>query len=194
MTTPTFPTFKGLSWPVGRAPKWNTLVQEPVSGKKTKLQLWSYPPYQFTLTFDYLSAADYATMEGFFNSVGGGAQMFQFKDINDFSVAAQGFGVGDGATTTFQLVRSFGGFAMPIFAPTGSISIFNNGTLVGGSNYSINATGLVTFVSAPAAGHTLTWTGNFNWLVQFDDDTMSFSEFMATFWELKKTSFTSVKL
>ena len=194
MTTPTFPTLQGLAWPVNRVPKWDTLKQTPWSGKDTRLQKWSYPIYEFTLTFNYLSATDYANIEGFYNLAGGAAQMFQFQDANDKSVTNQGFGTGDGATTTFQLVRSFGGFVMPIFAPTGSPTIKDNGATVNPANYTINATGLVTFTAAPTAGHALTWTGNFNWLCWFTDDALSLSEIMKNIFELKKLIFESVKL
>jgi hypothetical protein len=40
------------------------------------------------------------------------------------------------------------------------------------ANYSISATGLVTFTSRPGAA-ALTWTGTYYWRVRFDQDTVA---------------------
>jgi uncharacterized protein (TIGR02217 family) len=38
------------------------------------------------------------------------------------------------------------------------------------THYTISATGVVTFVTAPTTGHALTWTGEFDIPVRFDVD------------------------
>ena len=55
-------------------------------------------------------------------------------------------------------------------------------------------TGLVVFNSPPAYGAALTWTGTFNWLCRFDDDSVEFNKFADQYWELQKLTFTSVVL
>ena len=123
MTIPTFPTLVGLEWPVTKQPYWDTLIQKPISGKETRLQLWTYPRYQYTLSFSVLGSGaqvagttntDWNTLIGFFNQVGGAALPFHFYDANDNSVTAQSLGEGNGTTTTFNFIRSLGGFIEPI--------------------------------------------------------------------------------
>ena len=52
----------------------------------------------------------------------------------------------------------------------------------------------VTISPAPAAGAALSWTGTYFWLCRFDEDSLEFSNFMYLFWELKKCSFTTIRL
>jgi uncharacterized protein (TIGR02217 family) len=120
MTIPTFPTLIGLSEVVKRSPKWSTMRQESVSGRRTDLQLWSYPRYDYELTYNFLrgdASAEFQTLVGFYNQVKSGSGLFAFTDPQDFSVTNQVLGTGDGATTHFQLVRTWGGFTEPVFMP-----------------------------------------------------------------------------
>src|SRR5271168_1532617 len=149
MTIPVFPSLIGLSWPVKRVPLFYTIRQPSQSGKETTIRQWLYPKYQYELTFDYLSAADWQNLEGLFCSVGGIAGVFYFNDAADNAVSAQQFGTGDGSTTAFQLVRTLGGFIMPVQSPNGAIQVYDNGSLVSSSNYAIGSTGIVTFTTAP---------------------------------------------
>ena len=104
------------------------------------------------------------------------------------------FGTGDGTRTQFQLGRTLGGFSEPVFLPAGgnaasNYPIYNNGAWVG-SGYTV-ANGIVTFGSAPAAGHSLTWVGDYTWPCQFDEDSEEFDNFMYQLFELKQITFTT---
>jgi uncharacterized protein (TIGR02217 family) len=199
MAISTFPTMPMLSFPVVKRDLWSTLKQEAVSGKSTRVQLWTFPRYQWEMTISALrqgsiggtAYTELANFQGFVNSVGGAAQSFYYDDPSDDAATTQFIGTGDGATTSFQLQRTLGGFAEPVQSPTVS-QIFLNGTPT--SAWTLGAGGIVTFASAPGAGVSLTWTGSFVWLCRFDDDTAEFSEFMMNMWEVKKITFTSVKL
>lgn len=122
MTYPIFPTLPGIEFPVQRAPKWNTLRQKAISGRETFQPLRPWPLWSYEVSFSLLRAgeayAEWQALAGFFNSVmatpGG---VFQFDDPNDNSIAGQPVASGDGATTSFQLVRSLGGFAEPVLNP-----------------------------------------------------------------------------
>ena len=122
MTIPTFPTLVGLEWPVTKQPYWDTLVQKPISGKETRLQLWNYPRYQYTLSFSVLGSGaqvagttntDWNTLLGFFNQVGGSALPFHYYDSVDNSITNQALGTGNGTTTQFNFIRTLGGFIEP---------------------------------------------------------------------------------
>jgi len=53
-TIPTFPALNGLAWPVNRSPIQSTLKQQAISGKETRLQLYTFGRYKYELTFSYL--------------------------------------------------------------------------------------------------------------------------------------------
>ncbi len=197
-----FPALVGLAWPAKRWPYWKTIPQESLSGRETRIGLYSFPRWKYELKYNVLRSDkapsgqafnDWQTLAGFFNSVVADRDLWQFADNVDNAATAQSFGTGDGATKAFQLVRSFGGFIEPVYQPTGTPAIFDNGTPVAGGNYTI-ASGIITFTTAPASGHALTWTGSFNWLCRFDHGQAEFEQFLSNFWSLGKINFTTVKL
>ncbi|MDI3260370.1 MAG: DUF2460 domain-containing protein, partial [Sinobacteraceae bacterium] len=47
------------------------------------------------------------------------------------------------------------------------------------------ADGVVTFSTAPASGHVLTWSGTYYYRCRFADDSEDFSQFLAQLYELK---------
>ncbi len=196
MTIPVFPTLPGKGWPVGRSNVWSTIVQKSQSGKKSAIQLYTWPEYQYSLSFRPLRTAaatpEYQTLLGFVNSLAGQGSVFYFTDPDDSVATAQGFGTGDGATTAFQLGRTLGGYWEPIQSPNTITAIDVAGTPT--AAYTLGAKGVVTFTSAPTAGAALTWTGTYYWLCRLDADNSDFSKIVQGRYELKKLSFTTEKL
>lgn len=200
MSVPSFPALKVLM-PIKRTPIWSTIKQPSISGQDVRLPLWSYPKWRYELQIEVLRSAaafsEFQSLVGLYNSVNGPAGVFSYADPSDGIATAQPFGVGNGAITTFQLVRTLGGFTEPVFAP-GAVSI--SAETVGGTavvspaSYSIGPAGVVTFNAAPAAGTTLIWTGAFSWLCQFDEDEMQLSQDYASIWSTSGLKFTTVKL
>jgi|SRR6185312_4658915 len=203
-----YPTLTGLSWNVVRTPQWNTGKQKALSGKRSTILYQLYPLIHFELDYELLddskATSDLKALVGLFNAVGGSYDTFLFTDpdFNTFAPAnAQVFGTGDGSTLTFQLVATYQNAGGPGYAEliqnlNGSPVLYDNGSTISASNYSISGTGGVTFGAghAPAAGHTLTWSGSFYYRCEFDDDTLDLDKFMNQWWEAKKIAFTSVKL
>ena len=219
MTTPTFPALAGQGWSTHKKPLFSTIVASHVSGREVRDALYANPVWQFELTFDGLDgtptgqygglgASSLQALMGLFLQCQGQFGSFVFYDPTDYSVTGQAFGTGDGTTTTFQLCRTLGGFTEPIVVPAaaGTLNfpggqsasvpnptIYNNGTLVS-SGYSISTPGgVVTFTSAPAAGHALTWTGAFGFLCRFDGDDLDFEQFMANLWKAESVKFRSLR-
>jgi hypothetical protein len=64
-------------------------------------------------------------------------------------------------------------------------AIFDNGSVVSTSAYTLGATGIVTFNTAPTSGHALTWAGSFYYRAQFETDGFEPSEFLNKLWELQ---------
>lgn len=196
MTIPTFPTLTGLAFPVQRTPVWSTEKQDSLSGKNNRYQNFSYPLWKYELQFDMLRSdnvnLELQNLAGFFNQLNGATGLFQFADPDDGSVTNQAFGTGDGTTTTFQLVRAFGGFIEPVFIPVAGFVVKIAGTPT--VAFTTSSIGQIIFNTPPAVAAALTWTGSFNWACRFDDDTIDFSKFMSNFWELKSLKFTTEKL
>ncbi len=195
MTIPVLPSLPGITYPVKRSPVWSSTRSESISGKVTELQKYSFPRWRYELPYELLRSGTQAELQaltGFFNSVKLAAGLFQFDDPSDNSAADQNFGQGDGQTTAFQLVRSFGGFIEPVYAPISPITISVAGTPTSG--FTLGDGGVVNFNAAPADGSALTWTGNFRWLCRFDDDSITFENFMQSRWSLSKLAFTTEKM
>ena len=196
MTIPVFPSLPGLEWPLQRSTIWSNERSQALSGKSTRIQNWTFPRYHWEASFSTLrqnaTQAEFAQLMGFINSLAGGALPFYYTDADDNAVTGQEFGVGDGATTTFQLVRAFGGNVEPVQSPNGTPTITVAGTPT--TSFTIDSKGVVTFASAPASAAALLWTGAFYWLCELDDDKQDFSAFMSGYYEMKKLAFTSIKL
>lgn len=205
MSPPILPSFRFFVYPVKRSPLWKTMHQEAVSGMDNPIPLWSFNRWQYELGIELLVstsvafqnalAIEWQALNAFYNQLNGSFGVFQFTDPDDGSVTNQVFGTGDGTTTAFPLIRTMtgaGGFqwSEPVFAPTITNVKINGAPTV---LYTLGTQGLVTFNSPPAAASSLTWTGTFNWLCRFDDDTMEFSKFMNGLWEVKSLKFTTIK-
>ena len=198
MTEPVFPSLAGLGWSVKRSPVWKTRAQQAISGKETRLADWSYPAWQWELTFDFLratpSAAEFQSLAGFFNQCQGAFGTFLYADADDNAVTGQSLGVGDGATTVFQLVRAFGGFIEPVLAPNVVSAVYLAGVAQSPSSYSVNpTTGLLTFTTAPASGAATAADFSYYFRCRFAEDTVDFEKFMATLYRAQKLAFVSLK-
>lgn len=198
MSNAVFPSLPGIGWDVVRSPIWSTIVQGTASGMETRASFYQTPLYRYDLKYEVLRAASAYTelqqLVGFFNARQGRFDTFLFTDPADNTVAAESFGTGDGTTTQFQLKRAFGGFTESVKDLNGAPQIFDNGVLkTVTTHYTISATGLVTFVTAPIAGHALTWTGSYYRRVRFDQDAADCSNFLYQLWSLGKLTLMSVK-
>lgn len=191
-----FPVLRGLTYPITKTPNWHTITQKTVTGKQRFLRCYSYPLYTFKLTFEYLGDQqtqddDIHTLMGFYNRQGGAAEDFLFADSTDNTVSNQVFGVGDGSTTTFQLVRDYGGFVEPVFGIVMTPTIAINGTST--TAFDWNTHGLITFTTAPASGAQLTWSGTFYYRCHFLNDKSEFENIFNGIWELQELQLESLK-
>jgi uncharacterized protein (TIGR02217 family) len=171
MSTAVFPVLTGLGWDAPRTPIWNNTLQENVSGKETRLALWTYPRWQWDLTFDVLrqgtvhgaAYTEFSQLAGFFNQRQGQFDTFLYTDTDDNSVTTQSIGSGDGSTTAFQLVRTFGGFVEPVLAPNAVSAVYLAGVAIPTAGLSAPTNGALTATAAGALGATTyyvktTWT------------------------------------
>lgn len=194
-----FPTFRGLTYPIGKTPHWNTITQESISGVKKFLQCYSYPYYTLKLSFTYLSDEnlmhdDVHKLMGFYNKLGGGGQDFLFADplFEDNAVVKQIFGIGDGYAKSFRLVKKYGDFIEPVFGVANKPHIFING--VETTSFTWNKNGLITFENAPKENDELRWTGRWFYRCHFQNDEAEFQQIFMGGWALEELVLESVKL
>jgi uncharacterized protein (TIGR02217 family) len=198
MSAAVFPTMPGLKIDVSRTPQHKTKIKESVSGTEYRARLMSAPRYAYKLSFEFLRDGagfnEFRPLLGFFNARGGSFESWLFRDPDDRTVTGQAFGIGDGTATQFQLVRTLGGNVEPVYALDGAPSIYVSGVLKSAStDYTINATGGVTFVAPLAAGAVAAWSGAYYWRCRFMRDQVEFGRFSTQLWELKTCDFITVK-
>jgi hypothetical protein len=214
-----FPALPGLTWNVVKTPTFQTRIQRAVSGRELRALDYPYPLWQFTLVFELLRddpAAGFNELRklmGFYMLCQGAFATFLYQDPSDNRVEGQPLGIGDSATTQWQLLRTLGdpvlagggmgqpgtalppagGFAEPIPAPNQVSAIYFNGITQPPANYSVDpATGIVTFSSPPPYGAAVTADFTYYFRCRFSDDSYDFNNFMLRLWELKKLTFISV--
>jgi uncharacterized protein (TIGR02217 family) len=197
MSDVVFPTLPGLAWGVTKTPVWKTVTHESVSGMEYRTAVMTYPRYRISMKYEFLRAGQGYTelqqLVGFFNARRGSWDDFLWQDLDDYQATAVNFGTGDGATKIFTIGRSFGGFVEPVQDFIGTPSIYVNGVQKATPGDWTVSAGKVTFVTAPAAGAALTWTGQFYKRVRFYKDETEFEQFMKDLWTAKKVELITVK-
>jgi Conserved hypothetical protein 2217 (DUF2460) len=214
----TFPTLPGLEFPVSRSNLgFNVVKQESLSGNRTRFPQRSVPLYRWEISFSVLrdkalpvltpfsdlttfsdgtefsqpGIGELLLLAGFYNMLNGATLPFLWTEANDSQAVAQQFGVGDGATTQFQLTRTWGGFTEPVYGSPQVADIAVGTTTLATNAYTVSVTGLVTFAAPPLAAAPLIWSGTYQWLCRFDEDNLDFSQFMSGLWDLKKLTFSN---
>lgn len=148
MSNLVFPSLPGLDWNCTR-----TVVPPPVQVRTTPSQREYrardavYPRYQYSLSYEFLrsgSAQEYQTLLAFHSQHGGDFDSFLYTDPDDNLASSVQFGVGNGATSQYQLVRSMGGFYEPISAVNGDATVEMTGGVGGVGSFEVdsNADGL----------------------------------------------------
>lgn len=193
MSNAIFPTIPGLSIEVSRAPRFSTRIQTSVSGKEARGALMAYPKYELSVKCEFigdgLRGDDLQVIEGFFLQMRGAFNSFLVSAPSDNTVSAMPFGVGNGVTRRFQLTRRRGaggyGFVEPCqnIAALGAVTV--GGVVV--TDYSLDATGNVTFATAPDSGAVLAWSGSFYYRCRFVEDEMKLDRFLHDLWSLGET-------
>lgn len=191
MSNAIFPTLPGLTWDIPTSPQFNTRIHRAVSGSEVRAALMTYPLWKFALKYDLIrdtSAFDeLRTLAGFFNARQGSFDSFLYSVPADHAVVAAQTGVGTGVQLDFQLVRSYGGYTEPVQNVNGSPSIYVDGVLkVVNIDYTLSATGVVSFFVAPAYGAVITWTGSFYYRCRFVADSVDFNAFMLNRYNINK--------
>lgn len=195
------PNLAGITFESRRSYEFKSGYQRTLTNKVTTLRYMQFPTIHWDLNYEVLNqglAVDELKMiEGLFNAKQGQAGTFLYLDPIFNTVTTEPFGTGNGTTKQFQLIAAFGNVGGPstpeiVQHLQATPTIFDNGTPVSTASYTIGASGIVTFNTAPTSGHALTWAGSFYYLAQFEVDDFEPEEFMNKLWELKSTKLKSV--
>jgi uncharacterized protein (TIGR02217 family) len=157
-----FPLPLGLDASV--APAFSTSIATTASGYERRTSAWSDARLSFDVGPGIRSEADLDTLLAFFRARRGAARGFRLRDPSDFSSNAmrgaptagdQLLGLGDGTTSAFALVKSYGDGDEPqsrrITRPVaGSLSVCVAGAPATG--WTLEAGGVIALAAAPAAG------------------------------------------
>lgn len=152
------------------------------SGDEERNARWVHSRRSWDAGVGIRTVDDLAEVVALFEQAGGPLHSFRFRDWSDFTSAArpsapitaqdQRIGTGDGARTQFQLVKRYGGLSpydRPITKPIpGSVALSVNGATVAAGWSVDHLTGIVTFLSPPAAGAAIRAGFAFDVPVRFD--------------------------
>jgi uncharacterized protein (TIGR02217 family) len=201
MTNYLFPTFQGWSWDKTKIPFWKTNIYEAESGIETRIQKWSNSRYKIQLVYSFLTdnnvlgnsldKADLERLQGFFNSVGGNAEDFLFRDDVENQVENQTFAVADGSAKEFQLVRSLSNWVEPVRGIIEPPQVFINDELT--ADYQYTPDGRIIFDTPPPAGAMLKWSGNYYFRVRFENDELELIRTWEGLWEGIEINLITVK-
>jgi uncharacterized protein (TIGR02217 family) len=201
MSDAIFPALPGIAWNTVRTPTWQTRTQTAVSGRETRQADWFYPRYTWSLDFEFLRSnptfAELQTLIGFINQCQGSFNTFLYSDDDDNAVSGQQIGTGDGSTTTFPLIRGFGGFVEPVSRVNAISAVSVAGTAT--TAYTVTADAYtesgstITFATAPASGAAILASFTYYWRCRFSSDTTDFTKFLYGLSSVSSLKFESVK-
>jgi uncharacterized protein (TIGR02217 family) len=193
-----------------KAPEFATRVQRSVSGREVRALDMPFPIWHWTLIYNFLRDKndthggnalgtghdELRTLMGFFLRQQGSLSPFIYSDPTDSAVIGQVLGSGDGISTIYPVVRTFGGFNEPVTPDqTTVISVYVSGVLSpNGSGWTLGNDNTITFTSPPGAGTVITADFGYYFVVRFEADTYEFENFMYQLWALRQVKFQSVLL
>jgi uncharacterized protein (TIGR02217 family) len=166
-----------ISYGASGGPGYSTTVITTVSGHERRNANWAMARGRWNVAHGLRKREHVAELIAFFRARRGRAYGFRFKDWTDYQALAQSLGAGDGATTSFQLVKHYasGGeietrvITKPV---AGTVKLYLDG-VEASSGWSVDSTnGLVTFSTAPTVGVQITADFAFDVPVRFDSDHM----------------------
>ncbi|BCH33119.1 hypothetical protein MesoLjLc_50490 [Mesorhizobium sp. L-8-10] len=160
-------------------PTFSTDKLAMVNGQERRLQNRSVAIHQFMWEYRNQTRAIVEELREFWFDRRGDFKAWLLKDWGDYQAAGEPFGVGDGSTKTFPLIKTYTGGFNPYertirHPKSGTLQVFEDGIEASSTDspsaYHFDSDTGVTFAVAPANGVVLTWTGHFYVPVRFDGD------------------------
>lgn len=166
-----------VSYGTSGGPSWRTRRIGLNNGVIRRNAMRARPLYRFNILYRNLNPQGHQAIYDAFNACMGGLHSFRLKDWQDFEAENEVIALATGGAQTVQLVKNytFGSesVARPIRKPvTGTVTLAHNGVAFAPTSVDYT-TGEVTFTTT--AGHSVTWSGEFDVPVMFDADELPFS-------------------
>jgi uncharacterized protein (TIGR02217 family) len=168
-----------ISYGSSGGPEYATDIVASNSGYEQRNVNWQQARARYNVAHGVKTKAQLDALIAFFRARKGRAYGFRFKDWTDYQ-GTETLGTGNGVITQFQLIKTYASGSVTelrtITKPvSGSIQIYNNAVLQTSGVSVDTTTGLVTFTAAPATGHVITASYQFDVPVRFDTDKLSAS-------------------
>lgn len=162
-------------------PGFSTSVIVSSGGHEQRVGNWSVARRRWNIGSGLKTRADLGTLIAFFVARRGRLRGFRFKDWSDFEVSRQVIGVTDGATATFQIIKTYTSVVTVDRAITrpvsGTVSVWVNNAAIaagaGAGQYQVNlSTGVITLGATLAAttGQDVEASCQFDVPARFDTD------------------------
>ncbi|HEX4695724.1 DUF2460 domain-containing protein [Sphingomonas sp.] len=160
------------------APAFSTAIAASASGFEARTAGWAEARTSYDVGPGVRSEEDIATLLDFFRARMGPARGFRLRDPFDAVASGQAIGTGDGTTTRFALVKSYGAALRRITRPVaGSVRIAVGD--VETAAFSVADGGWIELDVAPTDGAAVSASFTFDVPVRFAEDRLSVS--MSTF-------------
>lgn len=217
MALPVYPgksLLKGLTYSSKWTPRFFVQTAVAATGAETDVPIAQYPLHDFELTYkflrdgvgwnDALSALEFRTMMGFHLMMQGSAGRCLYQNPDDNQVWRQPLGTGDGSTTAFTLIRTFGANGYTAAEPVGQVDPTTINVYLGTSTtpvapalYTINianpVANTITFVTPPSAGTPVSIDMSYFYYCKLVNDAPQFEKFMNRLWALGKVQLRSLR-
>lgn len=185
-----------ISYQSTGGPKFKTTIFTSDSGYEQRNVDWSMVRCEFDASHGIKNQDQMDALTAFFMAVNGRAYGFRYKDWNDFEIAMQNIGTGDGSTKSFQFIKKYS-FAQTESSVTATYTrtltkivwsslsgITVNGVTittspgVGGQKYTMDYnTGIITFQNAPAMSDAIVvGAAEFHVPCRFDTDFLNVTQ------------------
>ncbi len=162
--------------------RFATEIKMGRSGHEFRNRRWAEPLREFSMSFSSRSMDAVLDMLEFAYRTAGAWLGFRMKDWVDFKscpprqtpiATNQALGTGDGSEYYFKMNKSYGAqYTRRIYKPIAStIMVAVNGTTLAQSEWFVDdVNGVIVFKDAPANNAVLTWGGEFDVPVRFEED------------------------
>jgi hypothetical protein len=207
-----YPTLN-LAFSVIKRPITAAGVTQAASGRETRVSYWTFPMWEWDLTYDYLpddsggwqagkTASDIKTLMGLYGQVGM-LTPFLFTDDDDNQAYHSGIAIADGAATWFTITRAYGAGGFFTAEPVGyvnsghPVNVYFDGALQDPATWSIDYTlpysQRLTFTTAPPSGVLITMDFYYYYVVRFKDNSLEFEKIYNRLWSIKRATLMSLK-
>lgn len=163
--------------------EYKTAIFEARSGTEQRNAVWAQDRFKANVATGIREQKDLNTLLTFFRIVKGQFDTFLFRNYADYTISNETIGTGDGATTQFQITKTYTAGAESFKrnikwvadAPTSPMIVQVNGNDQAlGTDYTLdNDNGVITFTTAPAGGESVVVVyAEFFYLCRFATDTL----------------------